>query len=504
MLRDAGTSFMTSPDVPSPTSSTSPAPESTAVQAPSASDPVPSPPPLPPAHAPAASGHAHSLRQRLIVLVTSTVLVIWLVALGMAYLEAHDELDELLDQRLEQTAGTLIALDFEEVGERPATDSDDDDEFQQPDVLDAVQFQVWNRDGRLLLHSEDAPAVPFDDSSGFRKAQAGGTQWQSFARWRKDHSVQVRVFDDEGERRLLTAEIIGRVALPLTIALPLLTVLIWIAIGRALRPLQSLSRAVSARDAEHLSALDPEGIPNEVHPLILSLNALLERLGRSLDAERRFTADAAHELRTPLAAIRAQAQVALASLDPAERQHALDGIIAGADRATRLAVQLLTLARAERETPLPDTQVDLGAVARQSIALRAEAALRKEQELSLGGDETAWLAGDADLLEALCGNLVDNAIAYVQPGGHIEVTLHVTPAGVRLQVLDDGPGVESTYRQRLLDRFYRVPGNSSQGSGLGLSIAQHIARRHRATLTLTTGLDGGGFGVQVDFPAIKS
>ena len=308
--------------------------------------------------------------------------------------------------------------------------------------------------------------------------------------------------------------IIGRVALPLAVALPLLALLILIAISRSLRPLSNLSRAVAQRSADHMSPLILDEVPDEARPLVQSLNNLLERLRHSLEAENRFTADAAHELRTPLAVIRAQAQVAQASTDEAERSRALASIVEGADRATRLAVQLLTLARAEHDAPLPDTPVDLGEVARACIASRAETALQRQQQLSLRQHGVCIVKGQIDLLEALCGNLIDNALTYVPEGGRIEIQVTAAASSVQLRVIDDGPGVSKDDRERLLHRFYRAPGaqgsktaldgsvsprTKAQGSGLGLAIVRQIAQRHQALLQLTEGLEGRGLGVTVTF-----
>lgn len=444
-----------------------------------------------------------SLRALLLLLLLGAVTGVWLVALAVAWLQAHHELDELFDSRLEQTAFVLLDLDLEDLAV-PRTHASDEDGHATR-LPDHIEYQIWRHDGVLLLRSSGAPALAFSTATGFHAVEAGGTRWQSYARWNEDGDLLVRALDAEGERRAITSEIIGKIALPLAFALPLLAVLVWVAVSRGLRPLTRLSRDVAARDARHLEPLTAESVPDEARPLVQALNDLLDRLGRSLAAEKRFTADAAHELRTPLAAIRAQAQVARASTDETQQRRALDSIIDGSDRATRLAVQLLTLARAERDVPLEGAAVDLAEVARACVAQRAEAALRRNQQLGFRHEGHTLVTGDADLLQSLCGNLIDNAIAYAGEGSRIEVEVIGGGHDARLRVLDDGPGVDRALRDRLTDRFFRAPGQADRaGSGLGLAIAAQIARRHGASLILGEGLDGRGLGAQVVFPLLRS
>lgn len=443
-----------------------------------------------------------SLRSLLVLLLLGAMTAVWLLALAAAWLQAHHELDELFDRRLQQSAHMLLELDLEELARSSAHPLGQEGVARLPDHID---YQIWRRDGRLLLRSAGAPPHPFAPNIGLRMIDSGGKRWQSYARWTNDGNLLLRLFDDEGERREVTGEIIGNIALPLAMAFPLLAVLVWVAVGRGLRPLRNLSQEVTTRDAEHLLPLGTGSVPDEALPLVRALNALLDRLGRSLAAQKRFTSDAAHELRTPLAAIRAQAQVARASTDEAQRRRALDSILDGTDRATRLAVQLLTLARAERDVPLAGTPVNLAEVARACMAARAESALRRRQQLGFRQEGPTVVAGDADLLESLCGNLIDNAIAYAGEDCRIEVEVVADQQGVNLRVLDDGQGVDPALRDRLAERFFRAPGHGDRdGSGLGLAIASQIARRHGALLTLSAGLDGRGLGVQVVFPGLRS
>jgi two-component system sensor histidine kinase QseC len=256
---------------------------------------------------------------------------------------------------------------------------------------------------------------------------------------------------------------------------------------------------VALREPSNLGALDAENVPAEVAPLVTSLNRLFERVAMSMENERRFTADAAHELRTPFAALRAQAEVARGAGTDLERRHALDQIIAACDRAARLIQQMLTLARMEPEHfSLRHDQVDLSALARRVMADLAPAAMAQGAEMELECQGAAMVSGDADLLELLMRNLTDNAVRH--GGGQVNVRV-MGDAGdaVTLEVRDHGPGLGEADRQRLGERFFR-PLKSATGSGLGLSIVSRIASLHGAVLKFEEARAGHGLSVSVRFP----
>jgi two-component system sensor histidine kinase QseC len=244
-----------------------------------------------------------------------------------------------------------------------------------------------------------------------------------------------------------------------------------------------------------------EGVPSEVRPLVERLNELFSRIHASVERERAFTADAAHELRTPLAAIRAQAEVARASEDDASRRRALGQVIAGCDRAARLSEQLLTLARLEsgewRERLGP---CDLAVVAREVVAELAATAHTRGVALAFVASGPASVRGDAPLLHVLIRNLVDNAVRYGAAGEQVRVSLETQAAGVLLRVEDEGPGIAASERAFVLGRFRRGLGTKESGAGLGLAIVQRIAELHEASLTLAEGPHGRGLSVLVRFP----
>ncbi|CAL1239689.1 ATP-binding protein [Candidatus Methylocalor cossyra] len=287
---------------------------------------------------------------------------------------------------------------------------------------------------------------------------------------------------------------------PIAIGLPLLGLALALAIGQGLKPLLEVSRQVARCDAQRLAPLPSRDVPAEIKPLIDQLNGLFGRIAESLANERRFTADAAHELRTPIAAIRAQAQVAQQARDPDTRNHALDGLVRGCERAAQLIDQLLTLARLDARAGPPQGHCDLLPVVRTVLAELAPWAHGRGIALELLGDESVPVPADETLLlQVLVRNLVDNAVRYSPAGQTVTVRVAAEPRAVRLEVLDRGPGIPAAERDRVLGRFYRLAGYE-EGAGLGLSIALRIAELCGARLELLDHPEGPGLCATVRFP----
>jgi two-component system sensor histidine kinase QseC len=302
--------------------------------------------------------------------------------------------------------------------------------------------------------------------------------------------------DARGE---ILAAVLRGVSWPLALALPVLGLATWWTVRRGLAPLRRMGRTLAARRPDALDPVALDGMSAEMLPLAASLNGLLGRIADLLANERRFTADAAHELRTPVAAIRMQAQVAQAATDDATRAHALDGLLAGCDRAARLIDQLLTLARVESAQAPEMAGVELGGVTRGVMAELAPAALAKAQRLELDAQGTYVVRGNALLLAVLVRNLVDNAVRYAPPGAAIGVYLHREGDEVVLDVEDGGAGLADADLARLGERFYRVAGNGAAGSGLGWSIVRRIAAVHGARVAVRRSERLGGLAVTVTF-----
>jgi two-component system sensor histidine kinase QseC len=440
---------------------------------------------------------AGSLRNRLLALALAGVAVAWIGAAVFAFRDARHETDELLDGYLAQSAALLAVQAGEDLG-----DLDLEHAPQLHRYARRVAFQIWDRGGTLRVHSANAPNQRFSPrSDGFDNVEVDGRHWRVFSSYDQHHRILIQVGEERGARDAIAIAVARGLAAPLVVALPVLGLLLWIAVTLGLAPLGAVGRAVALRDPGNLTPLDVGSPPREVAPLVASLNALFERVRASMEHERRFTADAAHELRTPIAALRAQAEVALAADDTVSRRRALDGVLAGCDRAAHLVEQLLTLARLDpARVDGSGASADLAAVAREVAATHAQAALERDLELVVDAPPaTVVVAIEPALLQILLRNLVDNAVRYAAGVGreiHIEVVGGDRPL---CRVSDDGPGIPSDERARLGERFFRREGTGEQGSGLGLSIVRRIADLCGASVAFGTAPGGRGLCVTVQF-----
>ncbi|MDZ7812346.1 MAG: ATP-binding protein [Ideonella sp.] len=452
------------------------------------------------------------------VAVLALLVVVWCATAAATWVDARHELDELLDGHLAQAAALLVVQQTHEIEELQEEGEEDYHSLRGVDAPNMhryapkAAFQVWHEE-RLLLRSSGAPLQPMGPdgqhfADGFRTISLEGESWRVFTTRGAVQSIRVYVAERIDSRAAIGRAVLRSVFWPAALALPLLGLGLWWVIRRALAPLRDLSahlerRAPSALKAVELSANAPE----EMRPMVDALNGLLGRIAGLMEAERRFTADAAHELRTPIAAIRAQAQVAMGAKDDAPRRHALLATLEGCDRATHLVTQLLTLSRLEAAGKAGLVSLDLAHVAQRVLAQAAPQALAKNQQLSLqvgegSDDEGAPLPpvpvqGLEALLEVLLRNLVDNAIRYAPAGAQVQVQLQPLPSGALLCVDDSGPGMGEADIARLGERFFRVLGTEQSGSGLGWSIVRRIAALHRAEVTVERSASLEGLRVSV-------
>ncbi len=443
----------------------------------------------------------YSIRRRLVLLLLGSLVLVWTAMLVSSYFETREEVNELADTRLEEGARTLMLLDLKRLGALAggAGAKHDDDHDGDDEHAKHIGFQVYDSGGTLLLRSPGSPSAEYLARDGYATLALGQKNWHSFAARDERNAYQVRVFEAPGMRDSLVNKSALRMAQLLLLALPVLALLIWFSVGHAMRPLTSMSGAIALRDANNLEPISLDRVPAEVQGLVDALNHLLQRLSHSIDKERAFTADAAHELRTPLAAIKVQAEVALAAQNDLQRNHAIKQVIAGVNRATHLAQQLLLLARLDHPAASAMQVVELGALAAECAGRYADEAMRKGISFDVSTQPACVLQADPVALSVMVDNLIDNAIKYGRADGRIAISVARDNSGLVLEVKDDGPGVPAEYRARLLNRFYRAEGNEAEGSGLGLSIADKIARAYHGTLSLGTGLDAKGFGVTVRF-----
>ncbi|MGZ5183720.1 MAG: ATP-binding protein [Caldimonas sp.] len=443
----------------------------------------------------------NSLQGRLLVLVLGLVVAVWMVTVATTWLDVRQELDELLDSHLAQAAALLVV--------QQARDLEGDDHGVDAPTLHRyapkVAFQVFH-EGRLTLRSSNAPARPMIDSArraetGFRTTTIDGTAWRVFAAHGAERDVQVFVGEQVQSRNSILWAVLRSTLWPMLVALPLLAAAVWWAVRRGTAPLRKLGRTLAGRKPQVLHPVVLDGAPSEMVPTLDALNGLFGRIAELMESERRFTADAAHELRTPIAAIRAQAQVALGEGDDAQRNHALRATVEGCDRATRLVEQLLTLSRLEAGTAPALAAVELGAVVRQVVADLAPQALRARQVIEVDVGEPCPVQADPTLLAVLVRNLVDNAIRYSPREAKVKVAVARRQSRVLLSVDDSGPGILQADLDRVGERFFRVIGNEQSGSGLGWSIIRRIAVVLDATVRVGRSSFLGGLSVEVEFAA---
>jgi len=442
-----------------------------------------------------------SLQMHLLVLLSGAIALVWLGVVSWTWVDARHEVDELMDSHLAQAAAILVVqpLDLEDdaVGDAPALHK----------YAPRVAFQVFH-EGTLVMRSANAGTQPLAQvRTGFDTVTHDGQRWRVFAARGVDSDIQVVVGEQIDARNDIVWAMLRGMLLPMALALPVLAGLLWWAVRRALAPLRMLSSTLGQRAPEALNPVVlPDDVPADMQPVVAELNGLLARIARMVESERRFTADAAHELRTPIAAIRAQAQVALgAGADAGQRNHALQTTLAGCDRAAHLVDQLLALARLEAGGAAPvDGVVNLSALARQVAADLAPAALARGQDLELQAPADCGLAGSAALLTMLLRNLVDNALRYSPDGTRVLVCVQTQADGlVHLDVHDGGPGMAPADMQRLGERFFRVLGHAQPGSGLGWSIVRRIADVTGAQVTVEPSAWLGGLRVQVVWQGLR-
>jgi two-component system sensor histidine kinase QseC len=436
-----------------------------------------------------------SLSRRLLLLSLAAVAVVWVASSIFAVVRVRHEAGELLDAHLVQAAAMLHA--------RVGDDVDESELEHAPELhryARGLAFQVWEEGRKLRLHSANAPDTRLSPQErGFSDVESGGRAWRVYSSLDRKGRVLVQVAEERRARDRIAGSVAGALLLPMIVGLPVLGLLIWLALRSGLKPLVALGRDVAVRDPDNLQPLEAADVPREVGPLVASLNGLFGRLRQSIDHERRFNADAAHELRTPLAGVRAQAEVALGASADAERAHALRQVIAGCDRAARLVDQMLTLARLDpKRTLAGGARFDLATVARDAVAEIAPAGHARGVDVALDASP-AQIVGDPALVAILLRNLLDNAIRHGPAGTTVEVGVQAVAGGAELIVTDQGPGVPPEERDRLGERFHRVLGTGETGSGLGLSIVRRIAELHHAEVAFGAAPSGRGFAARVRF-----
>jgi len=429
----------------------------------------------------------NSLRVRLLISLLGLLAVAAVLMGGVTYRTVLAESEALFDYQLRQ-----MALSLRDQGEI----APDQARAFADEQLDFV-IQIWTVDGRSIYASREHSELPARALLGLADVTAGGQTWRTFSVATPERVIQVA--QPLQIRQRLAADAALRSVAPLLFLAPVMALVIWWVAALTLRPLRRVAADVRERDEQSLKALATDGLPEEVSPLVNALNALLQRLAQSLDTQRAFVSDAAHELRSPLTALKLQLQMLKRASDAASRAEAIDALAAGIDRAVRLVEQLLMLARSEPGAPpVAMAPLDLAEVMRQAVADTVPYALSRGTEFELFADAPVMLSGDKTALAVLARNLADNAVRYAPPGSRVEVRVSNEAGVPSLQIDDAGPGIPPPERERVFDRFYRRAANDEAGSGLGLAIVRSVAAMHGASVALGDS-PLGGLRVRVRF-----
>ena len=436
-------------------------------------------------------GAQHSLRARLLWFVLVPILLVTLLQAITAYRGALQQADAMFDDHLQQVArsmrsGAPLGMPLEQ-------GTGDDAVFD-------LYVQIWGQDGTPLFRSTRS-ALPPRAVLGFSDVEANGSRYRVYSLQTPLQTVQIA--QDRSARAARAQALAIKAVLPFALLTPLLLLAVWWVINRSLAPLERARRQVSQRAADDFSPLPSADLPDEVRPLVDELNLLFGRVQDAFDTQKNFVADAAHELRSPLTALRLQAQ-ALRRTDetdnsPATREAAVTRLNQGIDRTIRLVEQLLILAREEANAGTSTFEpVDLMATVRLAVADMLPQAQLKQIDLGLVQSEAAWVRGQPEALRMALRNLLDNAIKYTPAGGRIDISIEVVDGQALLAVDDSGPGISPDARPRVFDRFFRASDALAEtGSGLGLAIVKTIADRHGASLRLDQSARLGGLHAEL-------
>jgi two-component system, OmpR family, sensor kinase len=432
-----------------------------------------------------------SLKNQLIFWLVGLLTIAAMLAGGISFHFALEEANALLDQQLSQIAGSV-----DEGSQLPAMQARFGKENQVEKKRDFV-IQVWldNTPGRSSRPDFDLPRATV---SGFSNVMLHGLEWRVYTMIHPDRTVQI---SQEADVRFdIATHSAMRVLFPFFVVIPVSWLLIGLVVTRLLKPLENVTEAAIRRDAGSNALLPVDNVPQEVAPLIQAMNDLIMRLSAAIELQRQFLSDAAHELRTPLAALQLQIENLSQSHTRDDLDSRIDEMRRGSQRASHLVGQLLKISRYEaQQKPVVRRPVNLNEFVKDSLADFIPLADHRRIDLGLTHDDAAVVMGNPEDLRILLGNLIDNAIRYTPEGGKIDVSISVAGREVVVEVLDNGPGVPDELLPRLFDRFFRAAGQETDGSGIGLAIVQAIARRESVKVVLINRPDGHGLSASLVF-----
>jgi two-component system sensor histidine kinase QseC len=472
----------------------------------------------------------HSIRTFLLInLLLSVTLIISLAIIGNLFL-AHKDIQVQLDAQLINTTLHLKSFfsDFDEDKRdlaaiqrslytplnvtlhnypnilHPRSELQAIEAIAVKQTENTLEFQIWNKDGKLILHSPKAPKIPLSNGKdGLSNLWIDNNAWRVNTLFDPNNQLTYMVAERTDYRQTLENKLTKDSIFIMLITYPFLGLLIWVIVGKGLDTLKRVANEVSHRAPSYLKPVDLTAVPPEIAPLIKELNSLFNRLQDAFDREKRFTADAAHELRTPLAALNTFTQIAIRAETPEERKDALLKILAGVNRSTHVVQQLLTLNRMTPEAlKTKATQFNLAREAADIAAELAPEAIAKKIELELICEvDEPLMTGHPTAIGILLRNLIDNAIRYSPEKSTVTIKIERHDDRLILRVIDNGPGIPDELKERVFERFFRILGNKATGSGLGLGIVLQIAKIHHGDIKLEKPESGQGLDFQIWFPS---
>lgn len=439
------------------------------------------------------------------------------------YEDTQHETRELFDAQLSRSARLMLSMvqadqgrsDFSSIQKYLDENAMMSDEQEHDDEAahelisghvyeNKLAFQVWDDLGNLILKSKNAPIKPMSDKEeGFDNQSFLGQEWRVFSLHSYKPHYQCITAERIDVRNDLIKKLSSDLFLLFIVLTPVLSIVMWFAISQGLSPLQNLASQIGRRDASKLDAVSETHVPTEIKTIAGALNSLLSRLKHALDREKRITSDAAHELRTPLAAVRLHTELAQKASNDDDREIALENILHGIDRTTHLVDQLLALAKLEPESFSKNLEtLNLKNAVIDEVALLTPIADKKNIELSVDECEDVDIKADNTSLSLLIRNLINNAICYTQEGGKVKAAIIPGKESIDLIIEDNGPGIPAEQRKRVFERFFRMENHDNPGCGIGLSIVMRVVELHNATLQMGEPETGSGLVVTINFPRI--
>lgn len=439
----------------------------------------------------------NSIRVRLFLVLLLATGVVWVSAVIWIQQSTRAEVERVLDARLAeagQMVSSLISDRRIDVASAAGavTDREAAENHEAKGYSHKLSCQIWSLDGALVGASGSAPAGQLStQETGFADSVVDGEEWRVYSVVNEELGMRIMVGDSHTVRDGLVRDVTTGLLLPALLILPLLAGLIWVSLRRGLLPLDRLAEGLSQRTADDLSPVSARSLPREIRPVGIALNGLFDRVSAARDREKAFTSFAAHELKTPLAGIKTQAQVAFMASDDETRSGALGRIQNGVDRTDRMVRQLLSLAAVESPETGHETTVDVAAILRDVVDDLTRPATATGVSVTLPESAGMTIESDPVLLTVALRNVIENAIAATPEGKEVTITAETTGAHLRICVMDRGPGIAPADRARVTDRFFRGAGAEAPGSGLGLAIVRTAIHRLGGELSFSPRAAGG-------------